>query len=499
MANVPSSVPQTLPLPLPELSVARHPALMLAPRAVRGWIDTLPLANPPRAAEDLRQQLQLLVSDPDPGGRLGNLLELYEPPVNALLEIVLERLEVNADLAMPLDQLEYKIVELLQALSGGYLRVADARLQAGKRPDAATLFGAMRAHCQASTIQRLHYHPPSAVDWQTLLSIFLHAEGLGVSDQQIAPPARQLQEPATIHRLFYSALVTSLCDPNRRLPGEINRWQRWLADEVDTLELTLLPAGRAAVPIDISGTMPPLAGARQAKPGSSIRYLDFASLLTASEDGMPDLHQALQELIDGRAQSEQRREHRQPRNHPYTLVFGLRDIHERLRRLTGGSVDSNQLTPGLEAVQADQSRDGACFHLPTLSDTRLSVGDPVLAKAADGDVQAAHAGFAAVLRRLANRPDGQAEIGVEKLRGRLIPVEIQASAGGNRHLSPYALLQQHADTGRLQLLAARGWYRERDVLNVASGDTGYRLRVRGLASEMRNTVRIDVELLRDTE
>lgn len=494
MANVPSSLPQTLPLTTPELSVARHPALILAPRALRNWIDTLPLANPPRAAEDLRRQLELLVSDPDPGSRLGNLLELYEPAINALLEIVHERLESNLDLATPLDQLEYKVVELLQALAGGYLRIADSRLKSGKSPDAATLFRAMRAHCLAATIKRLHYDPPSAEDWQTLLGIFGHAEGLGVTHQQVGQHG---QGPGTIHRLFYSALVISLCDPNRRLPGEIHRWQHWLADHVDGLQLSLLPAGTAAVPIDVGGAVPPLAGARKSRPGTDIRYLDCAPLLAASESAMPDLHQAMRELIAGRTQPEQRREPRQARNHPYLLMFGLRDIHARLLRLTQGAEDNNQLPPGSQAVQVDQSRDGACFRFVAPPDLKPSVGDPILAEAIAGDARAANVGFTAVLRRFANHSDGQTEIGVEKLRGRLIPVSIQASAGGNRHLSPLALLQQHADTGRLQLLAARGWYRENDTLTIVSGSVTYRLRMRQLYSQTRNTVRVEIELERD--
>jgi hypothetical protein len=497
MANVPSSLQQALPLTTPELAAARHPALILAPRALRSWIETLPLANPPRAAEDLRHQLELLISDPDPGNRLGSLLELYEPAIGALLEIVLERLEVNLALATQLDQLEYKIVELLQALAGGYLRIADNRLKAGKSPDAATLFHAMRAHCHATTIRRLHYHPPTAGDWQTLLGIFGHAEGLGISHRQIGPPARPAQEPNTIHRLFYSALVISLCDPNRRLPGEIHRWQRWLADQVDGLQLALLPNGTAAVPIDVSGRVPPLTGARKARPGPDIRYLDCAPLITACATAMPDLEQALRELIDGRAQPEQRHEPRQARNHPYLLMFGLRDIHERLLRLTQGSDDHNQLPPGSQAVQIDQSRDGACFRFVAPPDLKLSVGDPILAEAIVGDAQAANVGFTAVLRRFANLADGQAEIGVEKLRGRLIPVHIQATAGDNRHLSPLALLQQHADSGRLQLLAARGWYRENDMLTITSGATTYRLRMRERSSETSSTVRIEIELLRD--
>jgi hypothetical protein len=497
MANVPSSLQQALPLTTPELAVARHPALILAPRALRSWIETLPLANPPRAAEDLRHQLELLISDPDPGNRLGSLLDLYEPAINALLEIVLERLEVNLDLAMPLDQLEYKVVELLQALAGGYLRIADSRLKAGKSPDAATLFRAMRAHCHATTIRRLHYHPPTPGDWQTLLGIFGHAEGLGVSHQRIGPPARHVPEAETIHRLFYAALVVSLCDPNRRLPGDIRRWQRWLADQVDTLQLSLLPTGAASVPIDVSGRVPPLAGARKARPGPDIRYLDCSPLLAASATSMPDLEQALRELIDGRTQPEQRHEPRQARNHPYLLMFGLREIHERLLRLTQGSDDHNQLPPGSQSVQIDQSRDGACFRFVAPPDLKLAVGDPILAEAIAGDAQAANVGFTAVLRRFANHADGQAEIGVEKLRGRLIPVVIQASAGDSRHLSPLALLQQPADTGRLQLLAARGWYRENDMLTIASGATTYRLRMRERTSETRSTVRIQIELLRD--
>ncbi|MGB5648672.1 MAG: hypothetical protein WBM59_01225, partial [Sedimenticolaceae bacterium] len=127
---------------------------MLAPRELRRWIDELPLANPPKAGNLLLQQLRLLVRDPRPGARFAALLDLYDGPLQQLLEVVRERIPANIDGAVPLDQLENLVIDLVTELAYGRLRIANDQLAAGKTPTTEILFDAMRLLDDALSIQR---------------------------------------------------------------------------------------------------------------------------------------------------------------------------------------------------------------------------------------------------------------------------------------------------------------------------------------------------------
>jgi len=493
MVTPASSFPDPGLFPPPTIAVARHPAVMLSPRQLKNWVGELPLANPTRAANEVLQQLRLLVRDPDPGKHFGTLLDLFAAPLEALLETVEERLQTNPDNAIPLDQLEYQLIECLAELAAGYIRIANDHILQGKRPTVEMLYRAMSAMQRGLHIKRLHYHQRTMTCWSNQLRIFLHAENQGVSTQAVKPPVRRDNEPTTIRELFFSSLMVCLTDPNHRRPAEIIEWTQWAAANANLLELSLLPQGAAAIPLDISGAMPPLSGARQAKPGPDTRYLDTTRFMQAAKNDTPGLHRALTELVKGRRQSEQRKSTRQPRQQPYRLVFGMREMYQRLNALTRGLEPSEQQY-ATEAVQVNQSRDGAAFVLHGQPAAPLSVGEPVLAEAGTQNARGAPVGFTAIVQRFLNI-DGQGfEIGVEKMRGRLIPVMIQNTTAERNQLDPHALLQQDTETGRYLLLAARGWFRADDHINVEGPSARYRLRLVRMASEMLHTTRIEVEI-----
>jgi hypothetical protein len=168
--------------------------VLLAPRELRAWIDGLPLANPPRCAQMLQQQLRLLVRDPQPGARFGALLELYERPLDALLEIVRERLHSFGDSAGPLDQLEYQSVELMSELAYGHLRLANQAIAAGKAPGHADLCRAIHLLDSAMNIERLHYHRLDPDAWRLVLGIYLHGEHLGLGERDCPGSASTVNE-----------------------------------------------------------------------------------------------------------------------------------------------------------------------------------------------------------------------------------------------------------------------------------------------------------------
>ena len=497
MVDTPSSLPDPGLFRIPPAAVARHPAVLLAPRELRTWIDTLPMANPPRAAQMLMQQLRLLVRDPQPGTRFGALLELYDAPLDQLLQIIHERMQGNPDSAVPLDQLEYQLVELLVELAHGYLRLANELLRGGKPAPAQILFRAMNLLDSATNIERLHYHRLTPDGWRLLLNVFVHAERQGNSRQAIKAASAQGGDPGTVRGLFFRSLVVSLCDPHRHRPSQILSWLHWAGQHSDALQLTVLPQGAYSIPLDISGTLPPLASARRGKPGPDVRYVAadaFLQQLQSDPIAPKGLQHALMDVIKGRKTPEQRQSPRQPRNHPYRLLYGLRAIHHRLKELTQGTAPHGQAFSPLACRQVNQSRSGAAFHLQGPLNPPLNVGEPVLAEAETTTSGGAPVGFAARVLRLASNELNEIEIGVEKLQGRLIPVTIAGAAADRGRFDNHALLQHAMDSGRFTLIAARNLYREGDIISVEGPSTRYNLRMLDITAVVQSTAYIDVEV-----
>jgi hypothetical protein len=479
------------------VAVARHPDVMLAPRQVRDWIGGLPLANPPRAAQMLLQQLRLLVRDPNPGSRLGQLLEIYEPPLGQLLPFAHERMLSNPDLATPLDQFEYLLVELLTELACGHLRVANETLAAGKAPATETLYRAMHLLDNANNIERLHYHHLAPDHWRLALSIFLRAEEQQAGDHRVSVALRQEDEPDTVRGLFFRALIISLCDPHSRRPGEVLNWLHWIGQHTLTLQFTVLPQGAFAVPVDIGGSQSPLAAARRGKPGPAMRYLaidGFLQQLQEDANAPQGLRSALNDVIKGRKTPEQRHSARQPRNHPYRLLSGLGEIHRRLGELAQGAEAAAIEATFVPCLQVNQSNSGAAFHLQGPLSTPLSVGETILAEAESRASGGAPIGFAARIQRLVN-DENRIEIGVAKLLGRLIPVSITGAAAERRRGDNQALLLHAADSGKYLLLASRSIFREGDTVAVEGPNVRYSLRMLGLDSVVQGMAYIEVETI----
>jgi len=499
MVNAPSTQPKLRPFATPALAVASHPDVTRNARELRRSIDSLPLANPVKAGSQLLHQLRLLTRDPNPGTRFGTLLGIYLAPSQQLLQIVRERLPGSPDSALPLDQLESLVVELLTELAYGHLRIANQLLTAGRSPTLETLYQAMSLLDAALDIERLHYCRLVPARWQLLLNIFLHAEYLQLGAQQVDARQRQDGQPDTIQGLFYRALIVSLCDPNNQVPSEVLAWQRWTAEHAGLLSFTLLPQGAFAIPVDFSGELSPLAGARGAKPGTETRYLATDRFVQQLEDDTEQapagLRRALISLVKGRRTPEQRRGERQPRNHPYQLIYGLHNIHHRLEELSQGEAPARSAIRPVPGRQVNQSRFGAAFQLKGPLNPPLSIGEPILAEAEARPGSGVPVGFPARIRRVFS-DDGQLiEIGVEKIQGRLIPVTIVGSAAERARGDKLGLLQHDVETGNYVLLASRSIYREGDSVSVEGPSMRYNLRMRRLGGVVQHTAYIDVEAM----
>jgi len=496
MVNAPSTQPKPGHFAIPALAVASHPDVIQSARELQRVIDSLPLASPVRAGGQLLHHLRLLTRDPNPGTRFGALLGLYDAPLQQLSTIVRERIPGSPDSALPLDQLDSLVVELLTELACGHLRIANQLLAAGKTPTLETLFEAMHLLDAALDIERRHYRRLAPARWQLLLNIYLHAEYQQVGDQQVDARQRQADQPDTIQGLFFRALIVSLCDPNNQVPSEVLAWQRWTTENAGLLSFTLLPQGAFAIPVDISGQLSPLAGARSGKPGTETRYLAtdrFVEKLEGEPEAPAGLRQALIGLVKGRRTPEQRRSDRRPRNHPHQLIYGLRNIHLRLEELSQGAPPARSAVRPVAGRQVNQSRFGSAFQLQGPLNPPLSIGEPILAEAETRAGSGAPVGFSARIRRVFSDDGQRIEIGVEKIQGRLIPVTIVGSAAQRTSGNNLGLLQHDMDTGQYVLLASRSIYREGDSVAVEGPSMRYNLRMRRLGGIVQHTAYIDVE------
>lgn len=441
----------------------------------------------------------MLVRDPEPSTKLTALLEIYEIPTRRLLDAVMERLAGITDLAVPLDQTEHGVRDLLIELAVGHLRIANKQLLAGKPATTEQLCRALELLDTAHLIEQLHYCPPAAGLWQLVLAVYLYAESQGLGDEtskSSAPPSGGA--PITIRALFFRALVIGLCDPHQRRPGDVRAWHAWTGPHADTLELAVLPQGAYSIPIDTSGALPPLTAARRGKPGPDMRYLAseaFLDLLSVDSDAPAGLHEALTALIKGRKSAEQRNSTRQPRNHPFRLSSGLGKVHGRLSDLTAGSNAAAEQQPGSDCRQINQSNTGAAFVLHPPLNSPLAIGEVILAETNNTASGGAAVGFVGRVQRLVTHDDGQMEIGVEKLGGRLIPIEISGGATEQARGLTRALLQQKPESGQYALLAARGLFREGDTVNAESLNARYKVRMRKLQPGSNRVAYIDVELV----
>ncbi len=494
-----SSHPQVAPFQLPDPAIARHPNVLLAPREITQWLDELPLGNPPRSARLISQQLRLLVRDPHPGARLSSLLDCYMPTLERLQQITDTRMPHEADSAMPLDQLEALVLEILSELACGYLRATNDLLVSGKPPQIVTLTRAAVLLIDATNLASLHYHRPPQLNWQLLLNIYLLAKRLGLDKQRSDEKARRAASTDTVHSLFFAALFTAFCDPHHHRPSQLSAWHSWLRQHTDGLVLEVLPQGSVSIPVDISGQLAPLTAARKAKPGPDTRYLvadPLLAALRADEEAPPGLLETLTDLVRGRRSPEQRQAPRQARNHDYQLLFGLHNIAQRLLAM-GSEADPPQIATST-GRQINQSKTGSAFELTGPITFDLVVGEPMLAEAQTGnDGNSGPVGFLGLIKRLEIDAFGRTELGVEKLPGRIMAVTIGGGAAERLRGDTSALLIHRADTDRYQLIAARRAYRENDLLSVEGPSVRHSLRLLEMVAGSKRLAFINVEVASD--
>ncbi len=252
--------------------------------------------------------------------------------------------------------------------------------------------------------------------------------------------------------------------------------------------------------MDLSGQVSPLHYARQPDPSLPAHYISLDQLLAELHPGRLDevgcdldawLEQSLGTLAKGRSE---RRHPRRARNADYHFVMGLEAVHERLRSLqpgaSGASPATNAYPPslyGIPCIQSDVSSSGSGFLLPG-NQRYPDPGEWALFELDNPTGKAAVSGFAGQIKRCMRDEDGYLRIGVERLLGNVIPVNVGS-------MRTPALFNADPSKNRYHLIAPHGYFEAEKPDTLFGSNKDYQVRHEKLLSREGRTEIILLSLL----
>jgi len=497
-------------LVVPPPSVARHPDTILRLGELKAWLHELPLADPRQLATQLHRQLRLLVRDPSSNGHYRDLLSAYHPMLRSLQRQVWDDMSHSEMVRKPALQLRNTVAQLLLEIACGHMRLVNQSIGVGEQPQASDLLHASLALARLLQWDVLQYNLTRPAIWRQLLQLFAISELYQLSASRVDSDLRLEFDARTVHSVFFSTLVLLLSDPYRLPRIAVNRLVTGLSRLAEHLRSLPTPQDTHCIALTPTGMAPPLRFARR-REGETCEYLQLDQFLAQLEaQGLPEddgvlaawLRASLLDLADQQDSHEARRHQRLERFADYHFVHGLRLVHERLRDIqlghhvevdrqhTGIIVEEEFATDACElgapARQTDHSLSGAGFRLHA-NVSVPEIGEWVLFEADAQPGQSSGVGFVGRIRRRLQQEDGSTDIGVEKLRGNIIPVGI-----GITH-SP-ALLNADREQGVFQLIAPSGTFTQQAVQTLHGSNKQYRVQYDELL-EQSDIQRIRLSLL----
>lgn len=482
-----SAIFQRMAKALPERHAPGKSSFATESKALREWIDHLPLANPAATGRlllnALREMNQLRL---DPAQRVGALETLRDPTAQVVAS--LDR-TVNAD-TFPLpaskQQLGQQISDFDRELALGYTAlVHDICAPAGAVPfmrGKAVTLGLVRAmqHYGALLYRAyvLYLSPPPGV-WQMLHDLFRFAVAVRLDEKPVADPLNPGAE-SSVRGAYMHALLYALSNPYRftqRENAEIYQFTRNLAGYCE-LRPGRAPEGAIAVQVESDigpGYLPeerevPVDGVWAFQISGLTRFLDgeIAALPPGSDSvllkpkGSPPLRIDLglvEKLGQGWTGTSGRGHARLPAGHRLDCVVGMHAVHyvlcenmdfdAFLRSIRGVAIslrESDRIaawtsSPAADAARLvrhavkvlDQSLSGYRLQLDKLDGVRVKVGEllALAPPAEDGDMQDWMIG---TIRWLRFHSADAMEAGVELLSRHAVPVGLRSfdSSGAPR-------------------------------------------------------------------
>lgn len=484
-----NTIPQ---LVVPPQAVARHPDTIVKPGELLHWLEDLPLADSQHLAELLHRQIKLLIRDPNPDARYPELLRAYHPVLCSLQNQVWENLAGGRSSVKSPELLRSTVSQLLLEIACGHMRMINRQIAGGDTPSNTDLYHAMLPLLRLLQWDVVQYNLTRPSVWRQVLQLFSISELYCHSGEQVDSELALDFDARDIHGTFFATLVVLLCDPYRLPAHGLSRLISGLGELAEHLRINGAGQANYRIPVDLSGRLPPLRYARQPGDSTSIQYLQLdeffqqlGSIGLAGDQGSLNnwLQHSLRELALKPAGRESRRHNRHKRTADYHFVHGLHRVHQRLGEIQAGQPSAQNPDPnntgiileeaytatsvelGVPCHQTDHSLSGAGFMLGARAQAP-AVGSWVLfeADSVAGGGQSGQ-GFVGQVRRRLQFNDGSSEIGVEKLRGSIIPVRL----GIDRHPT---LLHANREDGVFQLIAPGGSFRtaSRHTLHGANKD-----------------------------
>lgn len=500
--------------------------LEIRPKQVKAWIEALPLAQSVEAARKMSAHLTALNrAKVDVDDRV-QILEVYRP----FATMVLEELDaIYAKAALPLGPRAREALTLARAiafdLASGY------RIAIGEKTGKLIAFGAKkqlpslvtRAMEYLSLELRASYKSyspvPSAI-WSELHQLYLFAERQG-----IATEPGDAESKASAAALYAEALMLSLTDPYRLVPGEADQIIATLKPMRGMVTLgqarpATRPGGHFLVPCDTDKPPKPALSASDDTGGPNWRLLDANAVVdklrarknahetgnvsaTLSKSVTPEALAFMGKLITLWGDPPKRAHRRDPMETTVAVCVGLKSVGhfvstqpERDPTAEGEAIRAGITIP-LTAVPDDEtskqfpvhewdvvnhSAGGVKLRRASQSLNPVVVGDVVGIKFINRPTWTVGA-----VRWITQFEEGGMEFGVQFLANNARSVWVQPSNSANPQAKPGLLLTD--DEGADSLLTLPSLFGEMRTYEVETAGEIATLRATGL---IEKTPRFDV-------
>ena len=455
-------------LRLPESATARHPNALTHPRELKSWLSKLRDQTPLRACKSMLAQAILLARYPGALAKLSDLLQLFEEPVRQLQvhvgELIREPRTEARDRAA--EQLLPVFSRLTNELGHLQKRLINELMDTPKGPSAATLVTTLELLAWQVRIDLTRYRTTPPAAWRDMLQVYQVAE---FAQHQGTAVKRADTTLINAHDLFFGTLIFLLCDPLRFSQQQTWALFQYAITRAETVEFTTEKPTASDLPVDLSGTIPPLLFARNPKlktPGPR-QQIAIGRLLRSLANDIDDaragwLRAALHGLLSNNERARQRRaEPRVMRDTECRMYIGLTSIHARLAQIAGPGHTIDEVRPRhLTCRQFDYSPSGAGFVLDPHYARYIGINELILLERQSRRDAKRSIGFVARVSRLLLRDNERLEVGVRRVPGRLKPIEVK-----DRRQSGPGLLQQPNDSD-LYLIASENLLRYDDRLTL---------------------------------
>jgi hypothetical protein len=213
-----------LELSIPAERTAPPKDLEIRPKQAKVWLDALPLAQSAEAARQVRANLVALSrSKLDTDVRI-QLLDVYRPVANGILE-ALDAMYSKSALPLPPKAREALGLarDIAMEMAHGYkialLEKTSKLIAFGARKQVPLLIYRIMEYGAAGIRSAYKsYTPVTAGSWQEFHRLYLHAEKEGIAGEVADAEAK-----ASIFELYVELLLLSLTDPYRLSQGEVER------------------------------------------------------------------------------------------------------------------------------------------------------------------------------------------------------------------------------------------------------------------------------------